>query len=146
MKFRTFLLFLLFLKTSVYASVVSGIVRNEDGEILPFATIYVREMDFGTTTNLEGFYEVELTEGDYTFLVQYLGYSTLTRHVQVKEEDLVVNFRLQPRSMVLPNLTYQAGKEDPAYAIMRRVIARSKYHLYQLESYTTEVYIKGSGR
>jgi hypothetical protein len=140
-----FVLFLL-ITTISRAAIVSGIIRSEDGELLPFATIYVKEIDYGTTSNLEGYYEIELEPGNYTFLVQYLGYTTLTKEVRIGEEDLLLNFRLQPRSLVLPNLTYQAGTEDPAYAIMRRVIARSRYHLYQLKSYTTEVYVKGTGR
>ena len=39
-----------------------------------------------------------------------------------------------------------AGEENPAYTIMRKAIAKSKYHLQQIDSYNATVYIKGSGR
>ncbi len=125
---------------------VSGLIKNSEGEILPFATIYVKEINFGTTSNLEGYYEIELTEGDFTFIIQFLGYETQLKEIDIKDADVELNIILQPRSFILPNLVYKAGQEDPAYAIMRRVIARSKYHLYQLKSYKTQVYVKGSGR
>ncbi len=125
---------------------VSGVIRDAEGERLPFATIYVEEISFGTTSNLEGYYEIELNEGAYTFIIQFLGYETLTEKIELDASDRVLNITLQPRSYILPNLVYKAGSEDPAYAIMRKVIAKSKYHMYQLKSYKTEVYVKGSGR
>ena len=38
------------------------------------------------------------------------------------------------------------GAENPAYTIMRRAIAKASYHRQQLDAYSAEVYIKGSGR
>lgn len=78
-------------------------------------------------------------------IFQYLGYKTESRNISVKGQDIQLDVSLEEQSYVLPDLTYVSG-EDPAYAIMRQVIAKSKYHLYQLESYKTNVYVKGSGR
>jgi hypothetical protein len=124
---------------------ISGVVSDKSGEELPFATIYIKETGFGTTTNLDGNYEFSLDPGNYTLIFQYLGYKTESRNISVEDEDIRLDVRLEEQSYVLPDLTYISG-EDPAYAIMRKVIAKSKYHLYQLESYKTNVYVKGSGR
>jgi hypothetical protein len=121
------------------------VVYSRSGEALPFATIYIKETNFGTTTNLEGKYEFSLDPGKYTLIFQYLGYSTEYRELTVENEDISLEVELEEQSYILPDLTYVSG-EDPAYAIMRKVIAKSKYHLYQLESYSTTVYVKGSGR
>jgi len=137
---------ILLLETTSYGAKVSGIIKNAEGESLPFATIYVKEIDFGTTTNLEGYYEIELKNGEYTVIIQFLGYESRIEKIKISDADIGLDIILQSRSLILPNLVYMAGKEDPAYAIMRRVIARSKYHLYQLKSYHTQVYVKGSGR
>ena len=128
-----------------YATHISGVVYGKSGEQLPFATIYIKETSFGTTTNLEGRYEFSLDPGKYTLIFQYLGYSTEYRELIIENEDVLLDVELKEQSYVLPDLTYVSG-EDPAYAIMRKVIARSKYHLYQLESYSTTVYVKGTGR
>jgi hypothetical protein len=128
-----------------FGSHISGVVYSRSGEALPLATIYIKETNFGTTTNLEGKYEFSLDPGKYTLIFQYLGYSTEYRELTVENEDIFLEVELEEQSYILPDLTYVSG-EDPAYAIMRKVIAKSKYHLYQLESYSTTVYVKGSGR
>ena len=137
--------FIVFLPAISFGTNISGVVFDSSGEKLPFATIYVKETNFGTTTNLEGSYEFSLDPGKYTLIFQYLGYSTEYRELTVENEDIFLEVELKEQSYVLPDLTYVSG-EDPAYAIMRKVIAKSKYHLYQLESYSTTVYVKGSGR
>jgi hypothetical protein len=117
-----------------------------EGDNMPFTTVYVQEISFGTTSNLDGYFEIELNKGEYTFIFQHLGYDTRTEKIELGDSDFELNIVLKPRSIILPDLVYRAGSEDPAYEIMRRVIAKSKYHLYQLKSYKTEVYVKGSGR
>ncbi len=136
----------MFMQTIALAAKISGYVSNEEREALPFATLYVKEIDYGTTSNLEGYYEIELKNGTYTVIVQFLGYETQEIILTVNNVNIRKDIYLKTQSLLLPNLTYKVGKEDPAYAIMRRVIAKSKYHLYQCKSYTTEVYVKGSGR
>ena len=123
-------LIFLFVQSLAFATRISGFVSNEDREVLPFATIYVKELDYGTTTNLEGFYEIQLEKGTYTIIAQFLGYKTQEIILDVYNADIKKDIYLKSQSLVLPNLTFRAGKEDPAYAIMRRVIAKSKYHLY----------------
>jgi len=124
---------------------ISGMVTDKAGNILSFATIYIKETGFGTTTNVDGRYEFQIDAGKYTIIFQYLGYKAEYRDLNVEEKDIILDVNLEEQSYVLPDLTYVSG-EDPAYAIMRKVIAKSKYHLNQLESYTTTVYVKGSGR
>ncbi len=140
-----FFVFKTFFPALSFGNHISGLVAGRTGEALPFATIFIKETSFGTTTNLEGNYEFSVEPGEYTVIFQYLGYQTEYREITVGSEDLVIDVILKEQSYVLPDLTYVSG-EDPAYAIMRKVIAKSKYHLYQLESYSTTVYVKGSGR
>ena len=112
---------------------ISGIVTNRSGNELPFATIYVKETGYGTTTNLDGNYEFSINPGEYIIIYQFLGYKTEYRNITIESESIQVDVYLEEQSYVLPDLTYISG-EDPAYAIMRQVIAKSKYHLYQSSS------------
>src|SRR5690606_4055881 len=59
-----------------------------------------------------------------------------------EEIDLV----LRAQTTVLQTVIVNASGEDPAYTIMRKAIAKAKYHLQQLDGYTARVYIKGSGQ
>ena len=47
---------------------------------------------------------------------------------------------------MLQTVTINSGTEDPAYTIMRKAIAKAKYHTQQIDEYTARVYIKGAGQ
>lgn len=55
------------------AHTVRGTVRTEDNEPLPGATVIVGTTQRGTTTDIEGQYEIEATEGD-TLRFAFIGY------------------------------------------------------------------------
>src|SRR5690606_39338543 len=42
-------------------------------------------------------------------------------------------------------LQIRSRNEDPAYTIMRKAIAKRKYHLLQYDAYEVKVYMKGTG-
>ncbi len=55
---------------------ISGIVREKGSlESLPGATIYIPELKRGAVTNNYGFYSINLSPGDYTLEVSFVGYS-----------------------------------------------------------------------
>ncbi len=125
---------------------VSGRVLDEQGQPLPFATIYVTQLQTGTTTNEQGFFSLQLAAGTWELVFQYLGYQPVAKTLTVGQEPLDLTITLQPEALVLSGVEITARAEDPAYAIMRKAIAKSKYHLQQLDSMQAQVYIKGSGR
>jgi hypothetical protein len=142
----TLIFFLLSFTNQLSAQSIKGTIVDTNGEALPFATIYIRNLETGTTTNAEGYFEYNLPSGKYDLVFQYLGYKSQLKFVEVLSESVVINIILNPHTFLLKDVVIQAGKEDPAYTIMRKAIAKSKYHLQQLDGYTSEVYIKGSGR
>ncbi|MDD3568416.1 MAG: TonB-dependent receptor, partial [Bacteroidales bacterium] len=55
---------------------ISGYVRDAaTGEELIGATILIKELTQGSTTNSYGFYSISLAPGSYTFVFSYLGYT-----------------------------------------------------------------------
>lgn len=146
------------LRISVFASIlfslsnqlsaqgIKGNITDSNGNSLPFATIYIHNIETGTTTNNQGYFEYNLPPEKYNLIFQYLGYKSVIKSVEVTSEFVTINIQLEPHTFMLKNIVVNAGKEDPAYSIMRKAIAKSKYHLQQLDSYTMQVYIKGSGR
>lgn len=138
---------LFFLNTAlVYAGGVKGIVKGDDGELLSFATIYVKELGTGTTTNADARYEIQLAPGNYHIIFQYVGYESVLKEVQVEDDFIELNIVLRTQVMLLKDIEILAGKEDPAYTIMRKAIAKSKFHTQQVDRYTARVYIKGTGQ
>lgn len=131
---------------SVFAGGIKGTLSNSRGEVLPYATIYINEIQSGTTTNQSGYFEIILAPGTYNMVFQYLGYQTISKRVTVGNDFVTLDVTLQDKSVELRSATIYAGKEDPAYTLMRKAIAKAPVHLQELNWYTAQVYMKGSGR
>ena len=59
---------------------ISGTITDENGVPLPGATVVVVETNDGTTTDFDGNYSINASEGQ-TILLSYVGYETLTLKV-----------------------------------------------------------------
>ena len=124
---------------------IKGTVTSEAGEPLAFATIYIQELNTGTTTNAEGYYEVRVAPGNYSLVYQYIGFASVEHNVVVADQFVQLDVKLRDQVVMLNDVVVRAGKEDPAYTIMRKAISKSKYHLQQVDRYTCQVYMKGTG-
>ena len=144
--FLSAICFLITTAFTAHAGGVRGFVKDEKGEPLAYTTIFVKQTGSGTTTNVNGEYEIALAAGHYELVYQYLGYETVTQQVDISTGFVEVNVTLKTQVTVLQTVTVKAGTEDPAYTIMRKTIAKAQYHLQQLDSYSARVYIKGSGK
>ncbi|NOT74851.1 MAG: carboxypeptidase-like regulatory domain-containing protein [Cyclobacteriaceae bacterium] len=143
------LLIVLFLLVSGFAADaggIRGIIKGDDGAPLAFATIYVKQTGSGAVSDTQGQYEVALANGHYDLVFHYLGFETQSQSVDIKDAFIEINITLKTQVIQLQSVTIKAGKEDPAYTIMRKAIAKAKYHTQQLDSYTAKVYIKGKGK
>jgi hypothetical protein len=135
---------LLLTANSAVAQGIKGTITNPVNEPLPFATIYIEETKSGTTTNDVGYFEIRLPPGTYTFSVRYMGYTPQQFKVEVITGGYTVkNIVLNETAQVLSEVEVKRSKEDPAYAVMRKAIAKAKYHLLRIQAYDAEIYLKG---
>ncbi len=125
---------------------VRGTIKGDDGAPLAFATIYVKQTGSGAVSDMQGHYDIALAAGHYDLVFHYLGFETQTRSVEILDTFQEINITLKTQVIQLQAVTVQAGKEDPAYTIMRKAIAKAKYHTQQIDGYTAKVYIKGKGQ
>jgi len=125
---------------------IRGLVTNEAGEPLAFASVYIRNLQDGVPTNESGRYEFKLAPGLYDVVVQYLGYASQIRTVEIKSDWVTLDFSLASQVINLSQVEVQAGAEDPALTIMRKAISKSTYHRLQLQRYAMTVYLKGTGQ
>ncbi len=123
---------------------LKGKITDNENNPIPYATVYVKEIRFGTTSNEQGNYEVKLKKGDYTILYQSLGFETTEKRISIEKGTLILDIRLNLKSYQLQGVKVSPGKEDPAYAIMRKAIGFAPYYLNQISKYNAEVYLKGS--
>lgn len=142
------LILALILSIPVFSATAQGIkgkITNSSGEPVSFASIYIPQLSTGTTTNLEGNYELKLAEGKYTILFQYLGYQTITREVIIDKVFQKLDIILTSQNYVIPEIEVLASKEDPAYYVMRKAIGMAPYYQKQVSKYSCKVYLKGTG-
>src|SRR6478736_5455945 len=102
MKPVTFLLFLGCLMTSTaFGGGIRGLIKGDDGASLAFATIFVKQTGTGSATDLQGHYEVTLAPGSYDILFQYLGYESVVRKIDVKDNFIEINITLKTQVVML---------------------------------------------
>lgn len=139
------LILLLIIPASLIAQTgIQGTVKNQKGEMLPFAAVAVRGTEQGTMANEDGQYRLDLKPGYYEIVFQYLGYQSGMKAITITSETVTFDAVLAEQALDLAELKIGARNEDPAYTIMRRAIAKSRYHSLQVESYKAKAYTKSS--
>jgi hypothetical protein len=147
MKQRSLLsLSLLLLCIAAMAGRVTGLVRDEKGQILPYASVMVKGTARGTTANNEGRYFLNLDSGQHTIVCQYVGYSREEKTVVSLSQAMEVDFVLKLQQYSMEAVVVKPGGPDPAYAIIREAIKKRTYYLNQLDAFQSDVYIKGQLR
>ena len=89
---NTFLVFISVFSLNAQSGLIKGvIIDNEFQDPVPFTNIIVKEVGTGTTSDFDGNYEIELSEGVYTLMFSFMGYETLEiSDVKVSSQELAV--------------------------------------------------------
>jgi hypothetical protein len=140
-KFPLILCFLLSCSV-LYAGTITGFVKDDKGKPLSYASVYIKNAKQGTTTGVNGYYQLSLPPGSYTMVVQHVGYAKSEKMVELKEETLHIDFTLTIQQVTLSEVIVKSGAEDPAYQIIRNAIKKRKFHLAELDHFSSEVYTK----
>ena len=112
MKYIVFICFL-FISTFTVGQIISGKITTQNGDKIPYANVYLKKTKIGTSSNDQGFYELNnLSKDIYTLIVSSIGYKTksikinitsdkkITRNVTLLEDDsldeIVISGTLRP--------------------------------------------------
>ncbi|MGR3810008.1 TonB-dependent receptor domain-containing protein [Jiulongibacter sp. NS-SX5] len=87
------------------------ITDSNNGETLPFATVFVKEAQQGVNTDLDGIYSVDLAPGVYSLEVTYVGFTTTTiEDVIVKEGEVnILDIKMGNDATVLQEVVVKAN-------------------------------------
>lgn len=114
MKHR-FLLFLLILFSSelITGQNLKGIVKDAGSkEALTGVTVFVESLKKGTSTDLNGHYELSLPEGSYDISFSFVGYITETRHVNVHNSVKTLDINLKVDNKMLDEVVISSQRKD----------------------------------
>jgi hypothetical protein len=126
--------------------VLRGSITDKSGNPVPFATVYVREMQLGTSADERGEFELKLPRGVYTCVLQRIGYQTSVEAVEVTAQGAALRVALADKAYALEAVVVSSSREDYAYHVMRRAIAMAPYYSHEVSSYKAGVYLKGTCR
>ncbi|NRB59205.1 MAG: carboxypeptidase-like regulatory domain-containing protein [Winogradskyella sp.] len=133
----------IFLCTIISTAQVTGTITDTNQQPLPFVNILIEKTYKGTTTNDDGYYELDITQPNtYTIVYTYLGYKTVKKTVAIDKFPFKLNITLEEESVSL-NEVVVSTEDNPANAIIRQTIAKRKENLDKIESFRAEFYSRG---
>lgn len=75
--------------TTQAQTILSGKVVNNNNEPLAGATIVIKKIKKGTSTDFDGFFKLNVPEGEHLVEVSFIGYNTISRKISSSETNLV---------------------------------------------------------
>lgn len=91
---------------------VSGYIKDAaNGEALIGATVYIKEVKSGTSSNIYGFYSVSADKGEYTLVYSYLGYVSMEVKVVISGNNKV-DIELTPESTEIKEVVVRGERAN----------------------------------
>lgn len=122
---------------------VTGRVTDDKGEPVAFANVWVENTQLGTAANEEGNFSIQLAPGEHILVFRAVGYLMQQKKITLNSDPVTLQVTLPENKLELPEIVKKAGAEDPAYAIIRKTIARKDELNKEVKGYQCQVYIKG---
>ncbi len=111
-KFFIFLMAIPFFGQSQQKFTASGYVKDAaNGEALIGATIYVKSLSTGVTTNVYGFYSLTLQSGTYDIDISYIGFAAQIKSL-ILNENTRLDIELQAEGMQLEEVIVTSTKDQ----------------------------------
>lgn len=90
----------LFASAQVSENTVKGFVYDKaTGEPVMFSNIYLKGTTYGASTDVNGYFSVtKIPDGEYTILVTFLGYDTISENISLKKKRQHIETLLSHRS------------------------------------------------
>jgi hypothetical protein len=97
---------------------ISGYIKDAaNGEALIGATIYIKSLSTGATTNVYGFYSITLQSGEYEVDISYIGFATQAKSV-VLSENVRLDIELIAEGKQLEEVVVNSTKDEEGVKAM----------------------------
>lgn len=142
--FKYLFVILFFIPTLNYGQIKGQIVDTNDTP-LPFVNILVENSTIGTTSNENGYFDLNLIEnGDFTIVFQFLGYKTQQRKISYLKNNApyTLYIKLQEELVSLDEIIVSA-ESNAANEIIKKAIQNKSRHLNKTREYKADFYSRG---
>lgn len=90
---------------------ISGIIKDEsNGETLFGASVFLKNTSIGVLTNEYGFYSISVPKGNYTLVISYLGYNSISNEIELYR-DQNLDFELNENATQLNEVVINSETE-----------------------------------
>jgi len=136
------------LSINTFSQTVSGSIKDKKGDALPFATVWLSDLNKGTLANEDGLYAIQVPLGNHELVFRFLGHSPYSKKVNIEKntDKIEINIVLEEQAVSLAEVNVGGLKEDPAIGIMRRMISMAPFHTKEVDQYSAKAYVKGVGK
>lgn len=112
-KTKNLLIIVLFFSSVMISQIITGKVADKT-DIIPFANVVVKgkndKIIAGTTTDDKGLFEVNVSQGNYTIEITYLGYKNWEKEVQVGVNLNLETILLEENAQALEEIVVKTEK------------------------------------
>jgi len=123
---------------------LSGVVTDTVNQPIPYVSVFIKNTTHGVATNLKGQFFLELSDGDYSLVIQTIGYLKKEVPCTISGGNKKLRITLKQNVTALAEVNISADREDPAYPIIRNAIASRKKYRTPANSFACNTYIKAS--
>lgn len=128
MKDKRTISFITFFLIAILANAytLSGKVKTDSQEALPFVSVYLKDAHLGATTDLDGEYAIkDIPAGQHTLVVSYVGYETQTFELNTEKDD-TRDFTLHEQAITLDDVFITPNGESIERFILSQVVKNSQ--------------------
>ncbi len=128
MKQIVLILGLCFLVSIIYGqNSVSGIVSDENGEVLIGANVILENTYFGTSTDLNGAFSFSKVEsGSYVLAISYMGFEKFLQNIEVQSAPIVVSVKMTRASVLAEEVIVMATRAAPSDPVTQSTIQKDE--------------------
>ena len=87
---------------------LSGVVRDDKGNAMPFVTVFVEGTTRGTTTDVNGRYTLNVADGDARLTAQMMGYALVSHDISTRGSQ-VIDFQLSEAATAIDAVVVSAS-------------------------------------
>ena len=91
-----------------------------NGVPIPFASVGIVGMNYGTSTNFQGEFNLRVSSLSDSLFASAVGYQKRVKWVNRSLQSIEIDFQLDPSSQVMAEVKVFSG-ENPAYNILRNI-------------------------
>ena len=106
------IIFILFLFASTLANsqrfTISGKIYDENKQPLASTSVFIKNTNNGTSADFDGNYQLKVTAGVFEVEARFIGYKSKLQVVEVINQNITLNFNLQPENNVLDEVLVAA--------------------------------------